>query len=195
VLGGVLVAGSALGLLTLGQVTQSNQSRSWLVFAAPVGVGERIEARHLGRTDMTLHPDTGSRAVEDPDDVIGQIALAPMAAGDLVLRSVLADASTDASGGATRRVGLSLDTADALNGELSPGTRVDVLTSDADGIAVTIARNALVTAMVSGEDDAVGSRDSVSVTLEVADLATAERLVGAASRNEVTLIAGGERGR
>lgn len=195
VIGGVLVVLSALGLIALGQATGTDEPESWLVVTDAVGAGERIEARHLGRTDMTLHAGTERRAVNDPKDAIGQIALAPMALGDLVLRSVLADAGTDAAGGATRRVGLALDPADALNAQLTPGTRVDVLSADSDGVAATIARDALVTSVGSGGDEGVGSRTTVRVTLQVADLETAERLVGAASRNEVTLIAGGERGR
>lgn len=196
IVGGILVAVSAVALLALGQMSTGPTPRPWLVITNPVAQGERITANDLGRVDMDLHPATAARAFGDADigAVIGKVALVPLQPGDLVQRATVADERVERAGNTGRRVGLELDVADALNGELSTGMRVDVVTTNSDDQPLTIARDALVTGIADDTEAGVGRRDAVRITIEIADLETAELVVGASNRDDITLIAGSARG-
>lgn len=193
ILGGLLVAGSALGLLVLGRLDRGPDQRPYLVITRELNAGHRLVAEDLGLASMHLHPDTAVRALDDPKAAIGQETLLALRPGDLLLDSAIAPAGTGTAGNGRRRVGLELDPADALNGDLDSGARVDVVAVDDDGAARTIALDALVTGVGGSDETAVGSAGTVRLTIEVADAETARAVVAAAAHDQITLLGGGGR--
>lgn len=189
VLGGLLVALSGLGILAAHRAVTIPDETNWLVLRRPVAPGSRLVADDLALAPMTLATGTRRRAIADPGDAIGRVALVPLAPGDLLLRSATADA-VDPTDATARRVGLALAPADALGGDLAVGDRVDVVAVPAaDGSAEVIVHGALVTHLDGGDGEAVGGIDAVGLILDVPDEQAAQRVIEAHARDGVTLIA------
>lgn len=188
IVGGLLVAVSGLGILAAHRAATLPDRTEWLVVRRPIAAGATIAADDLALAPMTLATGSRSRAVDDPADVIGRIALVPLAPGDLVLRSTTATTGDATAPG--RRVGLALGAADALGGALEVGDRVDVVSvPPPDGASEVIVRGALVSAVDDGSEGGVGAVDDVRLILEVPDEAAAKRVIDAHADAGVTLIA------
>lgn len=189
IVGGLLVAVSGLGIFAAHRAATVPDSTNWLIVRRPVAAGATISADDLALAPMTLAETTRRRALTDPDDVLGRIALVPLDEGDLVLRSSTA-ASADDAATPGRRVGLSLDASDALGGDLLPGDRVDVVAiPPTDGTSEVIVHGALVSDVGGEEDGGVGSVSELRIVLEVPDEAAARRVIDAHADAGVTLIA------
>jgi hypothetical protein len=183
----VLVAASAVGLVVAHQAATRPDEQLWLVATHDIAFGERISSDDLALAPMHLYPATAARAFRGGDGVVGRIARSPIASGDLVQRGAV-QATTTPSGPA-RRLALELSPAQALDGALVPGDRVDVLgTADTTDETTPLATGAVV-ASVSRPDGGLGASDTVRLALVVPDAATAEAIVGASLRGDVSLIA------
>ncbi len=172
-------------MLAFGARSTTEDLPTYVVATTEVVPGKTIEATDLGVVAMDLYSQTAEGAYTDPESLIGSIALTPIAEGNLVQRSSVADAQLEPS--MARNVGLSLDPADALNGALRSGDRVDVISQNDDGAGVLI-RSAVVTDVASATSGAVGSLSSVDITLSVANLEEAAALISAKAGDGVTLV-------
>lgn len=188
VLGGLLVALSAVGLLMAHNAATRTDDSRWLVATSDIALGERIEAGDLGLAPMQLAETTRRRAFRDGDDVVGRTATATIEAGDLIQRSDIG--RTEPASGPARRLTVALPTANALGGDIGPGDRVTILAADSEG-AVVVAQHAMVRA-VSSPRSGLGSDDELEVTVVVADEATAAAVLAAAARDAVALIGAAE---
>ena len=89
-----------------------------------------------------------------------------------------------------RRVTLDLPAAGALDGALTPGDRVDVVsTGDAEGSSTVIARGVMV-AQVPDTDavEGIGGNDRLRITLIAPDEQSAVALLDAAATRHVALL-------
>ena len=102
VLGALLVAVSAVGLLVAHQAATRTDEQLWLVATHDVAFGARITSDDLTLAPMHLYSTTASRAFRDGHGVVGRIARSPIAAGDLVQRGAVQPTETP-SGPARRR--------------------------------------------------------------------------------------------
>ena len=188
--GGLLVVVAVLGLFGAYRAATTVHTTDYLIVRRDVAAGRRIAAGDLALAPMVLYRGAATQAFTRPDDVIGKVALVPLSNGSLVERGHLAEAALPDHG---RRVALELEPAQALNGRLSPGDRVDVIaTSTGDAPAATIERDALVSELDGLTDDAQlgvgGSGQRLTVTLVVPDQDAARRLVEARAHGTVTLV-------
>ncbi|MBX7067853.1 MAG: hypothetical protein K1X38_00570 [Microthrixaceae bacterium] len=187
IVGGLLVASSALGLFAAHRAATTPDETAWVVLRRAVAAGERISAEDLGLAPMSLAETTRTRAVADPGDVIGDIALVPLHEGDLVLRSATADSPPPTGTG--RRIGLALDAAAALGGDVATGDRVDIVAlPDGDIDSEVVVRGALITSVGIGDSAGVGATDQVQLNIDVPDEEAARRVIDAHGRGGVTLI-------
>ena len=183
VLGGLLVALSAVGLMMAHGAATRTDRRTWLVATADIAQGEEIEAAALGLAPMELADATARRAYGNGDDVVGRVATSAIHAGDLIQRGHVSRDEPDS--GPRRRLTVAMSGARALGGDLRPGDRVEVVAANAEGSSV-IAR-AMVSA-VTAPRSGLGAGDELSVTLVVDDEATAGTVLAASARDEVALI-------
>lgn len=188
--GGLLVVIAVLALFGAYRAASKVQTVDYLIVRHEVAAGRTITAADLALAPMVLYRDAASQAFTHPDDVIGKVALVGLSNGSLVERDHLADAALPERG---RRVSLELEPAQALNGRLSRGDRVDVIaTTSGDAPAVTIERDALVSELDGLRDDAQlgvgGSGERLTVTLVVPNQDSARRLVDARAHGTVTLV-------
>lgn len=187
VVGGLLVALSALGVIAAHRAATTVSDRDWLVARRHVAAGTVITADDLALAPMSLAAATEAHAVADPEVAIGTVALAPLERGELVQRSAIA-APAEVPESTGRRLGVELATADAVGGTVAAGDRVDVVAVPTDGeppeVVVT---GALVVDVLSG-DDRLGASGGIGVVLDVPDAAAARRIVGARAAGGVTLV-------
>ena len=186
--GGLLVAVSVIGIFAAHRAATTDHRVDYLIVGHDVAAGARLRAEDLALAPMDLYVGTRGRAITDPNQVIGRVAVSPLQEGDLLLRSstiASADAATT-----SRRVGLSLDAADALGGEVSVGDRVDLVSVPrSEEPAQVIVRGAVVTSIGGTADAGVGTAEHIRLNLDVATEEDARLVVEAHARGGVTLVA------
>lgn len=185
-LGGLLVALSAVGLVATQRGVDEPVGAKVLIARRSIPAGSTIVSRDLGWVSMSLYDGTARHAFRSPRQLVGRSAAVPIAADELISSAMLAPKGPTTG----RRVSIELTSASALGGSLHPGDRVDVVASgDAAASTAVIARDALVAAAPGGESEGgIGGNDHVRVTLVVADETTAVALLDAAASSKVALI-------
>lgn len=127
VVGGFLVAASAVGTFAAYTAATTAPAGSYVVVTDDLGAGERLTATDLALVALDLPPEQHRLAFSDPAVLDGATALAPLAAGQLVQTS---DVAKPAGGPHRAQISLSLDPGSALGGDpglLGPGERVAVI--------------------------------------------------------------------
>lgn len=185
-LGGLLVAVSAVGLVAAQRGGDEPAGAKVLIARRPIAAGATIVSGDLGWVSMSLYDGTARHAFRAPEQLLGRAVSVPIAADELISSAMLAP-KDPATG---RRVSIELTSAGALGGSLHAGDRVDVVASgDSAATTAVIARDALVAAAPDGESEGgIGGNDHVGVTLVVADEATAVAVLDAAASSKVALI-------
>ncbi|WP_165492003.1 SAF domain-containing protein [Egibacter rhizosphaerae] len=184
VVGGFLVAGSAVGLFaayldaTRGPVTQ------WAVAARDVAPGQELTTQDLGTVPIDLPEVLRSRSFSDAEALVGTIASAPLSEGELVQASHVVPADE-----LVGRDELSFPVAAdrAVAGSLEPGERIDVLvTSDDETEAVV--RDVLLTGVGGAEGAVAGVGDELVVTVALDTPAETLAVTHAAGTGDITLV-------
>ena len=187
VVGGLLVAMSAVALLVAHDAATQQDQRHWLVARSDIQIGHRVTAEDLGLAPMDLGTLASQHAFDDPGRVIGRVARHTIASGELVQASAIG--APGVGSGPGRRLTLELTPAQALDGVLAPGDPVDVVgTGDDAGSTAVIAADATVLE-VGHRDESLGSTDRVRISIVVADEKTATAVIDAAAHGNVSLIA------
>lgn len=188
VAGGFLVAASAVGVFSAYRSADAGPSTTYLVAASDIRAGQRLAAGDVAAVALDLPDAQHRRVLRDAALVDGAVALAPIAAGELVQVSAVARPE-----GAPDRAQISMpvDPGFALNGDtalLDAGDRVDVIVTYTTGGApetTTVASDAEVVAVYRPED-AVGGAGSVTVVLAV-PRRELEAVAQASAAGQVTL--------
>jgi hypothetical protein len=181
VLGGLLVAAAAVGTYAAWSGADDAPSTRYAVAARDVAVGEVLEAADVELVAMDA-PDPVAAAAfadDDADLLVGQVAVAPLRAGDLVQRSALV-VPEDAE--AARQLSFPIDVSAALAGTLEVGEHVDVLAT-LDGSTEVVATDAVVARVTGDEDDG-----RLVVLLSVGDDTDLLALTTAVRAGELTLV-------
>lgn len=189
VVGGLLIATSALMLFSAYRSATSPPTDRWLIVERDIAQGSTIEASDLALAVMELHPRTEERAIAVPEDAIGHVARESLRSGDLVLRSDLARDGTLAN--PTRRIGMELDLADALNGDLVVGDTVDVVAKSGGEAGSDVIAVATITAIADPRADGIGSANRVRLTVSVPDVEAARAITDAQQVDGVLLLGAG----
>jgi Flp pilus assembly protein CpaB len=187
VVGGLLVAAAAVGTYAAWVSADDAPTTRYAVAARDVAVGEVLEAADLELVAIDA-PATIAAASFEGDDaslLVGQVAVAPLRAGDLVQRSAVV-VPEDAEG--RRQLSFPIDVAAALAGTLEVGERVDVLVTEGSDVGeattAVVAEGATVARVLGGDDD--GGR--LVVLLSVPDDTDLLALTTAARIGELTLV-------
>ncbi|CAB4693475.1 unannotated protein [freshwater metagenome] len=185
IVGGLLVSAAALAaFLTVSGAGVSPQ-QSVVISRRALAAGERLDSSTLATTSVDTRTAESLRAFLSVDALAGAVALAPIGEGELVQRSaVLTGGPTEP----TRQFSFPVDRDRALNGDLRPGERVDVLAtygSGSDATTTVLARDANVIRATDAKSGSLGSSGKVIVTLA---LASADQLLDAVHAAQVASI-------
>ena len=188
VVGGFLVALSALGIFAAYARATAGPTTSYVVARNDVPIGTKLTEDDLTLLPMDLPDVVAGAAVFDAEGpLVGATTVGPIRRGELVQAG---DVVRKRSGAEELEMSFAIDSARALAGTLRPGERVDVLATFGAGgetYTVTVVRQARVLERTTdGNALAHGSSEVISLALQSSDEALA--LSHAVNAGELTLV-------
>jgi Flp pilus assembly protein CpaB len=185
VVGGLLVAASAVGLFTAASSSGEGPARRYVVARDDLPAGTRLEANDLELAPMELAPALQARVFDDAAPLLGATLLAPLGAGELLQSSVVVARKGDTS---SRELSFTVE-----RGRLSPavkqGERADLLAtygSGTDAFTAVVVRHALLVAIERPR--AATDSGPTTVTVAVDDPTDALALAHAIQLGKLTLV-------
>lgn len=156
VVGALLITVAVIGVFAAWLSATAAPTTSYVVVATDLTPGDTVAPGDLRLVAMDLPADQAARAFTSVD-LDGPVALAALAPGDLLNRSMVR-AADDVPG--TSHFSFELPTAQAMGGSLASGDRVDILATD-DGVTGFVATDV---AVVTADRD--GGATMVTVALD-----------------------------
>jgi Flp pilus assembly protein CpaB len=185
IVGGLLVSAAALAAYLAVSGAGASSQQSVVISRRALAVGERLDSSTLATASVDTRTAELLRAFPSVDALAGSVALAPIGEGELVQRSaVLTGGPTEP----TRQFSFPVDRERALNGDLRPGERVDVLAtygSGSDATTTVLARDANVIRVTDAKSGSLGSSGKLIVTLA---LTSPDQLLNAVHAAQVASI-------
>jgi Flp pilus assembly protein CpaB len=185
IVGGLLVSAAALAAYLAVSGAGASSQQSVVISRRALAVGERLDNSTLATASVDTRTAELLRAFPSVDALAGSVALAPIGEGELVQRSaVLTGGPTEP----TRQFSFPVDRERALNGDLRPGERVDVLAtygSGSDATTTVLARDANVIRVTDAKSGSLGSSGKLIVTLA---LTSPDQLLNAVHAAQVASI-------
>lgn len=169
VVGGFLVAASAVGVFAAYTTASSSPDGSYAAVSVDVQAGDRLSRGELVLVPLELPEQQRRLAFPALALLDGAVALAPLAAGQLVQTS---DVAKPAGAPDRAQISLSLDPGNALGGDpalLGEGERVAVIatyTQAGSPQTATVSDDAVVVRVIDGRDR-VGGGAGITVVLAV----------------------------
>jgi Flp pilus assembly protein CpaB len=187
VVGGLLVAASAVGLFAAYAGASDGPRGRYVVVRADIPAGEAITASDLDVVSVDLPAAQRRVSFTDVRALVGAVTLTGLRGGQLVQSGDVA--SVDGAG-ERAQLSVAVDPGQAMNGDhrfIRPGERVDVIVTTTNGgqsATRTVAVDALVVEVLGGSRGLGGGRLTVVLAVPPADL---EPIAGAAASGTVTL--------
>lgn len=188
VVGGLLVAASAVGVFAAYGSANAGPTDQYVVVTADVSPGERLTSGHLELVSIDLPGGQRSVAFTEPDLLVGAVATSRMVSGQLVQQS---DVAKQVGVGELAQISVPVEPGSAMNGSrdfLREDERVDVIVTHTQGgtpVTITVAQDALVVKVMTGDRE-LGTSGQLTVVLAVPP-DELEAIAGAAATGRITL--------
>jgi Flp pilus assembly protein CpaB len=184
--GGFLVAASAVGVFAAYNGATGDHRRPFVVAARPLAVGARITRGDVTVGRMQLSDASAAHAFARADSVVGRVLIAPLAPGELLQSSAVLP--RDAAPAGTREVSFTVDAAQVTG--VQPGEPVDVFVTDgtAGGARTTLVVERAPVVRLGATRSAISSSLSVVVTLALSSPADVQAVVHASRTGQITLV-------
>lgn len=186
VAGGGLVALAAVATWWLASDAGEPPPPRYLVAARALGPGHRLEAGDLRAVAIALPRSTASHAYRSDRAPVGRRLARAVAADELLARDVVRSPATP-----PLLASIAVDPAWALDGQLGPGDRIDLLATVGEGpdaSTVQVARGIAVSSVGGGSSASLGDTGSQVLTLAFTDPATLLASIDAARTGRVTIV-------
>ncbi len=162
--------------------------RPLVVATRDISAGMLVTVDDLRVDEVVITPELRVRTFAAPDEVIGRVALGPIASGDPILRSGTDDNDARVP---KRQFSLSLPVAAAVGGSLQSGDTVDILaTRELDGAdaTMTLARGILVSRVTGNDPNVVSPTGDRLITFAVPADLNVETIINASATGKVHLV-------
>lgn len=186
VVGGLLVAASAVGLFAAATNSGDGTLRSYVVARHELAAGTRLQPSDLALAPMELAPPARTRAFDSAQPLVGATLIAPLGPGELVQASAVVARKGDA---ASRELSFTLERG-RLGAGVKQGERADLLATYGTGTeayTVVVVRQALLVG-IERPRTSTGENGPATVTVAVDDPADALALAHAIQQGKVTLV-------
>lgn len=186
VVGGLLVAASAVGLFAAASRSGGGPIHSYVVARQQLAAGTRLQASDLELVPMELASPVRSRVFDRAQPLVGATLVSPLGAGELVQSSAVVARTGDT---ASRELSFTLERGRVGTG-IKQGERVDLLATygtGTDAFTVVVVRSALLVA-IDRPRTSSGDTGPPTVTVAVDDPADALALAHAIQLGKVTLV-------
>jgi hypothetical protein len=184
VVGGLLVAASAVGLFAAASRSGDAALHSYVVARQELAAGTRLEASHLELMPMQLAPAVRARVFDRTEPLLGTTLVAPLAAGELVQASAVVARQGETG---SRELSFTVERG-RLGTGVKQGERADVLATYGTGneaFTTVVVRHVT---LVGIERPRAGDPGSTIVTVAVDDAADALALAHALQLGKVTVV-------
>jgi hypothetical protein len=190
VVGALLVVTAGVGTFTLGRDGGDESTGHYAVLTRAVDPGEELTTDALDWRPLSLDDEIDGRAFHDRGELDGAVALVPLAAGELVQRSVVRRgdaAGTESLPEAQLSIPVPIDRTPP---GLRRGEHVTLLATYGSGdnaVTVRTVESAVVLGYES-DPDAIGAHDRGRLTLALADAGALIATAHAAQVAELTVV-------
>jgi Flp pilus assembly protein CpaB len=174
----MLVAGLVGVLLTLALLRGADDRVRVAVAAHDLAAGAHLQASDVRYSPVAMSDELLATTL-DRNAVrlaAGQVVVGPIRAGELITRGRL---RPRAANGGRRAMSVAIDPARAVDGDLAPGDRVDVVVAGQTDVAIVVP-GAEVLAVDKGDDASFASSASRQITVTLAVDARESQLLTAA---------------
>lgn len=183
-LGALLMTVAAVGVFLAYAGAQDGPSDELVVTTRALRAGEAIETADLRVVVGELPSSPRGSVFRSLDDLVGKVALGPIAKGEIVQAgSVTADRGTSPG----HEVALTLPREQLAVGRLRAGERVDVFVTYDDRTA-SVVRGAQVVEIAGPSDDSLTSDREVTIVVAVPSGEVVAALVHALRTGDVTVV-------
>lgn len=190
-----VVAGSALcGIAALGlwwalEQSAAEPETSFAIARTQLAPGVIVESDDIALVPIRLPAEVAATVFDHHDDVVGGLVVSAVHPGQLLARGDVTSPHLARRSQGGYAIAIELDRPRALNGLLAPGERVDVVATGNPGSLETMVVTSDATVLdIDDRSDERHPAATVTVTLQVPDLAVATKLAAAADAAAVTLI-------
>lgn len=188
VLGGALIVLAALGLFIAADPGTGAPTTHYLVARRSIVTGHVLTSSDVVLVAMTLPDRVAAESVPSLTTAVGAITLAPVAAGQLIVKSQIATGAR-----ATRRplLSFSIDADRAAGGDLRPGDRIDVLVTwdhTTDGDTELVGHDLHVIAIARPDGDALGQVRKLTISVNVTGGPSLIKLTRAIRSGQLTIV-------
>ena len=186
VVGGLLVAASAVGLFAVASSSAEGPRHSYIVARHELAAGTRLQQSDLELATMELADGVRARAFDTTQPLVGATLVAPLGAGELVQSSAVVARKGDV---ASRELSFVVERG-RLGTGVKHGERADLLAtygSGNDAFTTVVVRQALLVAIERPRTSA-GDGGAATVTVAVDDPGDALALAHAIQQGKVTLV-------
>lgn len=186
VVGGMLVAASAVGLFAAAGGSGGGPEHSYVVARQDLSAGTRVQVSDLQLAPMELAPAVRARAFDNAQALVGATLVAPLGAGELVQSSTVVARKGET---ASRELSFTLERGRVGSG-IKQGERADLLATygtGTDAFTVVVVRSAQLVA-IERPRTATGDAGPATVTVAVDDPADAQALAHAVQLGKITLV-------
>ncbi|WP_419839200.1 hypothetical protein [Candidatus Poriferisodalis sp.] len=187
--GGVLCATAALGLWWAFEQAAAEPETRFAVARSRLAPGRVIEAADVAMVSIRLPTEVEATVFGAGADVVGGLVVEAVHAGELLTRGDIGSPQSISGRHAGYAISVELDRPRALNGLVAVGERVDLVVSGhlSPDSASVVATGAVVLD-VDDPSSIDHVPDTVIVTLQVPDQASAVSVAAAANAGAITLI-------
>lgn len=186
VLGGFLVALSAVGLFAAYRRAEAPPAASYAVVTTDIAPGERLDEADVALVPIDLPEAQAATAYSDVASLVGAVANSALSADEVL---AVSDVRTSVGYAAAGELSFEMPASHALSDSLAPGERIDVVAaygSGTDAYTDTVARDALLISRQAG--DTFAGSDAVVVRLGLDHPDAALALAHAVTQAEVFLL-------
>lgn len=189
VAGGALCGVAAMGLWWAFEQSAAEPQTHFAIARTQLAPGVIVDAADVALVPIRLPAEVSATVFDNHNDVVGSLIVGTVRPGELLARSdVTAPRFAQAAQGGYA-VSVELDRPRALNGLLGPGERVDVVaTLPSEPISATVVASDARVLDVDDRSETQHLAATVTVTLQVPDLAIATDVAAAADAGAITLI-------
>ena len=187
VVGGFLVAVSAVGVFFAYTGATTEDKEHFVVARQDLPIGHRLAERDLVRLPMDLPSLLQARSYRSPSRLIGAVVIGPLSRGELVQAS---DVLSRPDGSGDREISFPIESARAVDGRLRPGEFVDVLASYGsgnDGYTAVVVGGARVIHRSQARGSLGDGADEV-ITLSIPNRGDTLAVAHAGNAGSVTLV-------
>lgn len=187
-IGGLLVTLAGVAAFTSVARAGATPGRNVVVASHDLAIGQHITDADIETILVPLSDEIAAHSYPATDRLLGAVAIAPIASGELIQRSSVV---ADDGAGSSPEFSIPVDRDHAVNGSIRPGESVDVLATYGtgnDAVTVVLARDARVIRVEDTKSGALGAAGKLVTTLALGSDAQVLDAVHAAQVAAITLV-------